>query len=116
MYPRTNYEMTEEDKQTLLSAMQPERAMLIGGTTGQSLQERANDAWARLGEKMGFDSMTVQPSSRGDRFFTAVPNETETQKADRLAREAVEKKKALVKKLEEEISALNAKLTEILAS
>jgi hypothetical protein len=43
-----------------------------------SPQECANDAWAELGHRMGFDHMTVQPDARGDRFFTALPNEPET--------------------------------------
>ena len=32
-------------------------------------KERANDGWARLGKKMGFESMTVQPvSGKSQRF------------------------------------------------
>ncbi len=52
MYPRTNYEMTEEDLQNLISASRPTPAILIGGTTGPSPQENSNRAWEALGTKM----------------------------------------------------------------
>jgi hypothetical protein len=38
---------------------------------GATPQENANRAWAALGDEMGFDYLTVQPSARGDRHFTA---------------------------------------------
>ncbi|PIB91259.1 hypothetical protein [Caulobacter sp. FWC2] len=37
----------------------------------RSLQEVANDAWAELGGRLGFDPMTVE-RGRSDRHFTAV--------------------------------------------
>ena len=46
-----------------------------GQPMGPSTQENANAAWGRLGAKMGFDAMTVQPvRGKGQRFFTAVPS------------------------------------------
>jgi hypothetical protein len=39
--------------------------------TPRSQQENANEAWRRLGEKLGFDYMTVRPNGKGDRFFSA---------------------------------------------
>ncbi len=78
MLPHTEYEMTEADMEALLDAGKSTPVMMIGGTTGSSPQENANRAWAALGDKMGFDSMTVRPTSgKGHRFFTAVPNETQ---------------------------------------
>ncbi len=78
MYPRTNYEMTEADLETLLAAMKPAPCIMIGGYAPPSQQESANAAWKALGEKMGFDHMTVQPiAGKGSRFFSAVPSETE---------------------------------------
>ena len=38
-----------------------------------SPQKNANRAWCALGNELGFDGMSVQPSDRGKRFFTAVP-------------------------------------------
>lgn len=70
---RTEYEMTEADLETLLSASKPVRYMVFGGMPPASPQENANRAWSRLGDKMGFDWNTVEPQPhRGDRCFTAV--------------------------------------------
>lgn len=105
MMPRTEYEMTEADLEALLDAGKPTPVMMIGGSTGSSPQENANRAWAALGAKMGFDSMTVRPASgKGQRFFTAVPNESPEAKAEREDREAAEKKAALIAKLKAEIA------------
>jgi predicted TIM-barrel fold metal-dependent hydrolase len=69
---RKEFEMTEEDLNALLKACKPVPYMVIGGYVPRSPQENANDAWERLGKKMGFDHMTVRPiSGKGDRFFTA---------------------------------------------
>ena len=105
MYPRTNYEMTQADCDALLASMKPVAAMMIGGTTGPSQQENANNAWAALGKKMGFDHMTVQPiHGKGMLHFSAVPSENETQRAERLAKEAEAKKQQEIATLEAEIS------------
>lgn len=68
---KTNFEMTHEDLQTLLDAMKPVPMIMLQCGTPRSVQENANSAWARLGEKMGFDPMTVAPNGKGDRFFSA---------------------------------------------
>ena len=116
MYPRTNYEMTQEDCDALLAAMQPvPMIMLHIGGGGSSQQENANRAWRLLGEKMGFVWDTVRPiEGKGMRFFSAVPSENETQRTERLAREDEEKKRAEVKRLEGVVAEAQAKLTEIL--
>lgn len=69
---RTNYEMTADDLTALLDSMKPVPAIMLQCGPLQSVQANANAAWARLGEKMGFDPMTVKPTGRGDRFFSAV--------------------------------------------
>lgn len=47
---------------------------LSGGVPmGRSLQEKINDYWETLGEKYGFKSTTVQPSDKGELYFTAEP-------------------------------------------
>jgi len=105
MYPRTSYEMTEDDLKELLEACKPVMAIAVGGIGPSSPQENANRAWKRLGEKMGFDSSTVQPIQGKDaKHFSAVPNETEEQKTDRLEREKEAKKKAEIQQLKIEIS------------
>lgn len=117
IYPRTNYEMTEDDLAKLLDAMKQTPVMFITGgiPIGGSTQENANRAWQSLGEKMGFDYMTVQPiSGKGNRFFTAIPTETEEARAERESRENEEKLRARIAKLREEIDAKQAELSDIL--
>jgi hypothetical protein len=75
MTERIDYEMTADDLEELLAAMQPQPMILLQCGTPQSVQERANNAWKKLGEKMGFDYMTVRPTGRGDRFFSAIKKE-----------------------------------------
>jgi hypothetical protein len=72
MSQREEFEMTEDDLQELLDAMRPVPMIAIQYGMGRSAQEMANDAWGRLGKKMGFDHMTVKPSGKGNRFFTAI--------------------------------------------
>ena len=67
----TEFEMTQEDLDAILEACKPVPYMIVGGHPPRSQQENANAAWARLGGKMGFHPMTVRPSSKGQRFFTA---------------------------------------------
>lgn len=74
---RTEYEMTEADLKDLLEACKPVPYMIFGGMEPASPQENANAAWKSLGDKMGFDHMSVEPSDKGQRFFTALPNPKE---------------------------------------
>lgn len=105
MYPRTSYEMTEEDLEKILTASKPVMAIAVGGMAPSSLQENANRAWARLGEKMGFDSSTVSPiPGKDNHHFSAVPSETGEQKEARLEREREEKRVAEIGRLKTEIS------------
>lgn len=114
MYPRTNYEMTETDLKEILEACKPVPAIMIGGYVPSSPQENANRAWQRLGEKMGFDYMTVQPiPGRGERFFTAVPSETEEQRVARVAREKAEEKRRAIETIRNQIDELETKLEKL---
>lgn len=114
MNPRVNYEMTEQDLQVLLDACKPVPYIAIGGHAPSSPQENANRAWAALGQKMGFDSMTVRPIlGQGMRFFSAVPSETEAQRAERIAIEHEASRKAEIAKTEKEIALLQARLAEL---
>ena len=72
MTTRTNYEMTEEDLKVILEACKPVPMIMLQCGTPRSPQENANAAWRALGEKMGFDHMTVKPNGKGPRFFTAI--------------------------------------------
>jgi len=76
-----NYEMTEDDLEKIMEACKPVPYMVMGGREPSSPQENANSAWAELGSRMGFDSMTVKPNSQGNRFFSATPS-TPSKEAD----------------------------------
>lgn len=76
---RRNYEMSQADLDGIMAKINSARKTpLVAIHCGPvpSLQEVANDAWAELGQRMGFDHMTVQPGS-GNRFFSAIPTKTE---------------------------------------
>ena len=107
MYPRTEYEMSDADLESILSASRAVPAMFLSGGTPMfgTPQDNANRAWAALGTKMGFDCMTVRPvSGKGQRFFTAIPNETEEARNERLAREAEDKRFEDIKRIHSEIA------------
>lgn len=117
IYPRTNYEMTEVDLAAILEACKPVPYMVIGGRAPSSPQENANRAWQRLSEKMGFDHMTVMPIvGKGNRFFSAVPSENETQRAERLAREAQEARRKNIARLNTEIAEKQAELRALISA
>lgn len=117
MYPRTEYEMTQTDFDTLMASMRPVPYMIIGGHAPQSQQENANNAWKLLGAKMGFDSDTVQPvSGKGQRWFSAIPSEHDDHRKERLTREKEEALKLKISTLQAEIEEKQTKLTELLAS
>lgn len=117
MYPRTNYEMTEADLRKILDACKPvPMIMLHIGGGPRSQQDRANDAWAELGARMGFDSMTVLPiEGKSSRFFTAVPNETEDQRGKRESKEAEEKREREISSLSLEIESKRSRLESLMA-
>src|SRR3990167_9531584 len=107
IYPRTNYEMSDEDLKLILDACKP--TPVLFGNNGRSLggyqQENANSAWDKLGKKMGFDYMTVRPiSGKENKFFTAIPSETEEQRKERELKEAQEEKQERINELRQEIA------------
>ena len=73
MKQRQNYEMTTADLQGLLIACRSVPMIALQCGTPPSPQENANRAWCELGQRMGFDGMTVRPNGKGERFFSAVP-------------------------------------------
>lgn len=73
---RQEYTMTQEDLDALLEACKNVPMIMLQCGTPPSPQENANRAWATLGEKMGFDGSTVQPTESNQLKFTAVPKTT----------------------------------------
>lgn len=74
---RKRFEMTEADLATILEACKPVPMIALQCGSRLSQQERANAAWVALGQRMGFDGMSVQPTREGDRVFTAEAKEDE---------------------------------------
>lgn len=109
MYPRTNYTMTEADYNQIIEACKPVPMIMLQLGMPRSQQERANDAWAELGGRMGFDSMTVEPG-RSKLEFTAVPSESATQRDERLKAEAETKRRSEMIRLAADIEELQDKL------
>lgn len=68
---KREFEMTQEQLDKLLDSMKPSPMIMLQCGNPPSQQECANMAWKALGEKMGFQHMTVEPTSKGDRFFKA---------------------------------------------
>ena len=74
MTERREFKMTTADYDALLAAMRPVPLIMVHCGPDPSRQERANRAWQALGDKMGFDGMTVKPvPDKSGHFFTAVP-------------------------------------------
>jgi hypothetical protein len=78
---RKEYKMTKEQMEKLLDSCKPVPYMIIGDVMPRSPQENANYAWCSLGKEMGFDGMTVEPSSKGQEYFTAMETMGENSKA-----------------------------------
>lgn len=74
---KREFMMSEEQFAKIVEASKPTPAVVIGGTMMPSPQSRANRAWQALGVEMGFDWETAEPSPAGDRYFLAVPQESE---------------------------------------
>lgn len=106
--------MTEAEETELLAAMKPVPMIMLQCGSGPSQQERANAAWESLGKKRGFDHMTVSPRyGLSQRHFTAVPSETEIQRAERELKERSEKRAAEILQLQKEIADRSARLAEL---
>jgi hypothetical protein len=113
MYPRTNYEMTEGDLKTLMDAARSVPMIALQCGTPSSQQENANNAWEKLGKKMGFDHMTVKPAGGGDRFFTAIPSENEDDKKIRIEKETDAKKLSELIEIQSDIDKLESRKSEL---
>ena len=70
---RREFEMTQEQLDKILDACKPTPVVFLSGGTPMfnSPQENANHAWKLLGDELGFDHLSVRPTGRGNRFFTA---------------------------------------------
>ena len=71
------FEMTKSQLETLKSEMEFVPMIALQCGQARTRQQRANDAWDRLGKEMGFDHHTVRPNGKGDLFFLADPTTCE---------------------------------------
>lgn len=67
------FKMTQDDFNTIMDACKPAAAIALQCGMPRSPQENANAAWQALGDKMGFDHMTVQPAGPNMLYFQAEP-------------------------------------------
>lgn len=67
MSERQNYTMTQADYDRIIESISAARKVsgmfLSGGRPMGNVQEAANFAWQELGDRMGFDGMTVEPGA-----------------------------------------------------
>lgn len=80
---RQTFTMTQEDLNKLLEAAKPVPLIMLQIGMPRSAQERANDAWKELGDRMGFEWDTAQPVPFGNGppsfdplTFTAEPKQS----------------------------------------
>ncbi len=76
MSERKSYTMTQSDYDQIVEKIEAARKVsgmfLSGGRPMGDVQETANQAWKELGDRMGFEHMSVRPGS-SKLQFTAVP-------------------------------------------
>lgn len=73
---KTKYRLSEEDHKRLLEASRPVSYMVIGGHPPPSPYDNAMAVWRDLGQKMGFEWRTVEPTDDPMEFL-AVPTPEE---------------------------------------
>ena len=106
--------MSQADLDTILAACKPIPMIMLQCGLPRSPQERANDAWQALGERMGFDFMTVQPiEGEPMTHFTAVPSETKLQRETRENAEKLAAKEAEINTLKADIARIQDRLAEL---
>ena len=73
---RLEYEMSQADLDGIIAKIKGAQStplIMLQCGMPTSPQEAANAAWGELGERMGFDAMTVEPiPGKGNRYFSAV--------------------------------------------
>jgi hypothetical protein len=75
---RREFQLTDEELEELLQSIQAVPLIVLQAGMPKSPQERANDAWCKIGKAKGFDGMSVRPSAAhpdNPLFFTAFPKE-----------------------------------------
>lgn len=77
MTERKEFEMSEDDLARLKEASQPLPEIMMHLPGQQNRQERASAAWFELGNRLGFDHLTVLPG-KSERSFSAIARDSGT--------------------------------------
>ena len=73
---KQEFEMTEDELQAIYDISRNQMPVIhVGVWMGLDSQERANKLWQIMADNYGFVWDSVEPSSRGKRFFLATPKE-----------------------------------------
>lgn len=72
MSDRKIFTMTQDDYAKLIEACRPTPLIALQCGMPSNPQENANRAWCELGDRRGFDGMTVEPTGDGALTFSAV--------------------------------------------
>ena len=71
---KQEFEMTEEQLQAIYDiSRNQEPVIYVGVWMGLGKQEQANKLWQIMADEMGFVWDSVEPSSKGKKFFLAEP-------------------------------------------
>jgi len=72
---KQEFEMSEEQLQAIYDISRNQMPVIYVGTWmgTESKQEKANKLWQKMADDMGFVWDSVEPSSKGERFFLATP-------------------------------------------
>lgn len=72
---KQEFEMKQEEMDGIIQINKDQMPVMKIGTvtTGMDLAEKVNSYWKGLGNKYGFEHMTVEGSSKGKLFFLAEP-------------------------------------------
>lgn len=85
---RVEFRMSEADFGEMIKAITRARltpVIAIQCGMPRSPQEVANDEWCALGKRLGFDGMSVEPSGKGPRIFTAIATRAQASQGARTA-------------------------------
>lgn len=68
---RKEFELTDNQLSIIIGASRPVPMIMLQCGMPSSPQENANAAWCKLGKELKFDYMSVKPSPKGIKYFTA---------------------------------------------
>ena len=112
---KQEFKMTQDEMDNILQINKDTGpVMLIGGVrTGMDKQKNINKYWDGLADKYGFNTETVEPSSRGDLFFLAEPAMTKVQREEDALSQELKRGKEIATELIEHLKRMGAAETKI---